>query len=133
MDGPDLVEEYLQSLEFSETVDGVLYETAVRLVVQYFGQVRNLPAAKNRPAKKNQVRGIQILSRKHDLVHLKTMAQNQLRKAKARLRDPKTDESSDSLLWSIIRDSIENNAPGRFSLQKYAKTIVLSKEFFPTE
>lgn len=130
------IDKYLHSPEFLQISDVTLYQLAIDKVAQYFEQVRELPAGKDRPVKRSQVKGLQEvsnqeISNKEKKAQLMTMAKNQLEKALKRLKYPKTDKSSSTLFWKIVKDAIENNDQGSFSLTEQAREILETNNLLP--
>lgn len=127
----DKIDSYLQSPEFWLMVDIFLYQAAVEEVNRYFAEIQDLSNGQSRPVKRNQVKGLQAVSQEQNLNQAKSMAKNQLTKARKRLKDPKTDHSTDTLFWSTVSNVIDNNTPGRFSLSLKASEVLGSKGLLP--
>lgn len=127
----DAIDNFIQSQEFLSLADSYLYKAAINKVEEYFSRLETIPAKKLRPVKKNQVKGLQMSSRSRTLSELKKMASNQLGKATKRLKHPKIDKSGDTLFWSMVRDLIDNNSTGKFSLTAKAKEMLELKDSFP--
>jgi len=127
----DAIDNFIQSQEFLSLADSYLYEAAINKVEGYFSRLETIPSNLARPAKRNQVKGLQLSSRTSTLFDLKKMASNQLGKAIKRLKDPKNDKSGDTLFWSMVRDLIENNSTDQFSLTGLAKELLERKNNFP--
>ena len=124
----DAIDTYLKSNEFLKLADGLLYQTAISEVGKYFEERAKI---QKKPVNKNQVKGLQLVSTEQSLSKLKLMAKNQLDKARKRLKDSKTETSTDTLFWDRVKNALDNQNKEYFSLLTLTEEILASRGLLP--